>query len=278
MQIQYEPFSSIRLRHDYFPDGNCPAVSLVPSQETGQIMQKLGIRMLVKDFRTELFYNKGTTPQGQLLQTDAPIRLSFILRSTDPLFHNYTLPEDGKSETEPRFFNNLETDGPAIDLPSNWRDGDLGLLTIYIGETESGETKILDNGVVTPEEYTIAFAVRSTVWRYHLIESGNAGYNNFQLVDFVTQQPLAPPADPPATKSMPDGSKAVVLTTETTIPLQKRPGNRFILKMGKTGSPRTTPITIHLPSAEATRISLDELRPPDESGAPVFYSDMYVYL
>ncbi|WP_020570430.1 hypothetical protein [Neolewinella persica] len=277
MQIQYEPLASIRLRHDYFQDGNCPVISLVPAVETERAMQKLGIRMVARDFGTELFYNVGSMPGGQLLQTEDLVQLSFILRSTDPLFHNYTLPEDEKSATDPRFFNNLETNGPAIDLPGNWRDGDLGLLTIYIGETESGETKILDNGVVTPGEYTIAFAVRSTRWRYHLIDSGNTGYTNFQLLDIETRQPIPPPANSPSTKQMPDGSTAVLLTTEI-IPLRQRPGARFLLSMEMGGTERTTPTTINLPSADASHISRDDSPTPDTSGDPVFYSDMYVYL
>jgi hypothetical protein len=278
MPIQYEQLLTIRPKHDYFPEGNCPVLSFVPTVETQRVMQKLGIRMVAKGYETELFYNAGSMPEGQLLQTEDLVQLSFILRATDPAFLNYTLPEDGKSETEPRFFSNLEIDGSATDLPSNWRNGDLGLLTIYIGETEFGEARILNNGVVTPAEYTIAFAARPTKWRYHLIDSNNEGYNNFQLVDFATQLPIAPPADPPVTKSMPDGSTAVLLTTESAIPLRKRPGNRFTLKMGKAGSERTTPITINLPSADASRISRDYTPPPGALEDPVFYSDMYIYL
>ena len=368
MQVQYESLSSIQLKHDYFPDGNCPAVSLIPTLETGRTMQKLGIRIGAKKIGAELFYNKGTMPQGQLLQTDAPVRLTFILRTEDSLFLNYTdLPPSMDSDSI-RYLTNLrpQPDQPAeafkvnngellpivpssftigvtpgerlslidelgnelcvftgeedaedpshvikitkedlseivvnlsgepeglytlkeggkilkqfINAPQNLQAGDVCLLSVYLGDTGAAGKHILIDGAVEPVDFNLTFLVRETKWRYHLIDNGNAGYTNYQLLDAETRQPLAPPADPPVTKQMPDGSTAVVLTSKGKIPLRQRPGARFLLSMEKGGPERTTPIILNLPSADASRISRDNPPPPGTSEDPAFYSDMYVYL
>lgn len=366
MQIQYNPLFSIRLKHDYFPEGKCQGINIVPTTETAQRMQTLGIRLVARDFGAELFYESGSTPQRQLLHTDAPIHLSFLLRSTDPLFFNYTglpapsppytlhyltnlspqqrQPQEtfnvgdgellplvsgffdieitqgkpitlkdelgfelssftGKEETEDqhpfiRFVKadlskievNLssKTEGyytlmqgeeslkKVINAPKNFKPGDTCLLSIYLGDTGTTGKHILKDGAVEPAAFNLTFHVRETNWRYFLIDHNNTGYSNFQLVDANTQLPIALSSDSPTTKTLPDGKTAVVLAVEKAIPLQQRPENHFLLKMESPG--QSKPISINLPSPDASRISLDESSPTDESEAPTFYSDMYVYV
>ena len=369
MQIRYEPLFRLRLEHNYFSEGNSPAISIVPTTETERIMQRLGIRMTARNYGVELFYNKGTMPEGQLLSIDAPVRLAFILRPTDPLFQNYTdlLPmmggtsirylnnlspqpdqppgtfqvANGKNFTaHPRSFNIevntpgkpialkdelenvlhtflgsvdpadasppislLNDDGARIQLnlngepsgfytlmeedeilqqfilsPQNWTAGDVGLLSVYLGDTGAKGKHILIDGTVTPEDFNLTFAVRETKWRYYMIDNANIGYSNLQLLDSDSRLPLTPPAVGPTSKQLPDGSTAMVLTTPTAIPLRQRPGSRFLLSIKPTASERATTITVELPSADASRISRNDSLLPDAPEDPFFYSDMYVYL
>ncbi|MFK8162427.1 MAG: hypothetical protein AB8H12_08180, partial [Lewinella sp.] len=337
-------------------------LNIVPTTETERVMRSLGIRMVLRDFGTELFYNAGANSDGQLLQTEAPVRLSFILRPEDHLFLNYTdlpltvgdssiryisnlspQPEqpagtfnfangqklsahpsifslevnapgspislkdelgneiftfsgaDDSGETPPQI-SLMEEDGRKIQLnltgqpaghytlmeedevlqqfilaPENWLTGDLGLLSIYVGNTGPHGIHMLNDGVVTPQDFSMVFTARKTQWRYYLIDSANNGFTNTHLLDAKSQQPISPPAEDPVDKQLPDGSTAIVLTVPTAISLQQRPGNRFILSIKP---PHSAAITIPLPSADANRISRDE----DAQESSAFYSDMYVYL
>lgn len=275
MQIHYLPLFSVGFRHDYFPKGKCPVVTLVPDPETGAVMRALGIRMKDGPFGASLYYNNGEAPAGQLLTVDETVRLTFILRATDVLFRNYTQPEEGRTDSEARYLHNLDgnelTDAPATELPTNWNSGDLGLLTIYVGDMDNGSTRILDNGTVTPAEYTIAYTVRETMWRYYLIDHGQPGHEGFALLDSTSGEVVSSVSNPPATKVLPDGTKAVLLPAPSSFPLHQRPAARFTLSMKTIGSSRSTPIKMPLPSPSAERLSRDG---PD--GA--LCSDLYVYL
>jgi hypothetical protein len=158
--------------------------------------------------------------------------------------------------------------------PQNWQQGDLGLFSVFLGDTGSKGEHILVDGAVTPADFSLKFTARATKWRYFLINSGNIDYTDFQLLDADSQNPVSPPPTT-GTKQLPDGSSAIVLTTSATIPLQQRPGQRYLLSMATAGSP---PTSIPLPSSVANSISRNDAPLPDGSPDPTFYSDMYVYL
>lgn len=111
MQVAYAPLLKITLQHDYFPDGNSPVVQIIPTYATQRIMSQLGIRLVNRDYGAELFYNNGDNAQGGLSDTikEQVICLSYILRTNDPLFHNYTvLPEELFLSKVP-YYSNLNT-------------------------------------------------------------------------------------------------------------------------------------------------------------------------
>lgn len=274
MQIRHSPLFSVSFRHDYFPQGGCPVVGLIPTPETTELMQRLNIRMKGENFGASFYYRDGDPPTGHSLLTNEPIGLSFILRTTDPRFRNYTRPETGKTDTDPIFLTNLGSgglsEGLATDLPANWQPGDLGLLTVFVGNTGSG-SRILTNGVVTPEEYTITFAVRETFWRYYLIDAGERSYEIFQLVDNASGEVVAVTGHPPETKTLPDGSEAILLSAPSSLPLHQRPAARFTLHMREKNAGQSAPVKIPLPSPDAERISADAADGP-------YYSDLYIYI
>lgn len=363
MQILYKPLFKLKLLHNYFTEGNCPIVGLVPSAETNSTMLQLGIRLVKREFGYEAFYNEGEAHQTPLLSVDAPIRLNFILRAKDPAFLNYTnIPlsnddstirymtnigagdapsstafefgeaisfplrnsfsqveiqepetsfaiidelgnelhtyplEEGEVPTFIKPINEEKTvfnldlskeasglcyirkgEGPLnsfIHPPVNLQAGDLALLSIYIGDTESKGQHLIKDGVVTPTDFTINFQARATKWRYFLIDRGEPGHQGFKLIDQQTGKEIPLPDGPQATKTLPDDSEAVVLQNEEEIVLQQRPGLRFKLNMQ---SANGREVSIALPSADASRLNREgaSAGPPEST---TFYSDMYVYL
>ena len=121
MQVEYHPLLKLKLRHDYFPEGNCPVVKVVPTPATQAIMQQLGIRMVERDYGVELFYNNGSNSQGRFLDVakDQVVRLAYILRTTDPLFYNYTIVPPELFKGMVPYYSNLDgtTSFLAHDLP-----------------------------------------------------------------------------------------------------------------------------------------------------------------
>jgi hypothetical protein len=97
MDLEFHPLMQIRLRHEYFSDGNCPPVEIVPSNNTAQLMQSMTIRVVPRDYGIELFYGKQGGAPTPLAAIADSLRLSFWLRPTNPMFYNYTnhLPEGG---------------------------------------------------------------------------------------------------------------------------------------------------------------------------------------
>lgn len=286
MQLQYSSLCKVRFLHDFFPADSYPAIAVIPTPDTAYTMQRLGIRLVDRNDGVELFYDNEPSALEALMSVVAD-QLSFILRATDPLFLNYTdVPVNLGQEIIFHLTNLAPQSGTfqikdSATLPhsaAGSRPGDLALLTIYLGDTETGATPIINNAMVAPAVYTFAFTARNTIWRYYLIDQGNMGFGKFQLIDHASGQPLAPPADAPVTAPLPDGSEAVILTSGSAIPLRQRPGQRFQLRMTSPSSGSSTPITLNLPSADAARISRNESHPPGASEAPIFYSDMYVYL
>lgn len=274
MQIRYSLLFSVGFRHDYFPQGNCPVVGLFPTRKTAGIMQRLGIRMKVENFKSSFYYQDGGAAPAELLLMNETIGPTFVLRTTDQLFRNYTQPEAGKKDTDPTFLTNLGTDGLseglATDLPANWEPGDLGLLTIFVGETGAGSRLVAD-GVVTPEAYTISFTVRESIWRYYVVNSSEPGNNNFELVDNASGAVVSVAGNPPRTKILRNGTEAVVLLAASSFPLHLRPAARFTLHVWPTDAEQSEPLKVPLPSAVADPLSADSPEGP-------FYSDLYVYV
>lgn len=290
MNTHYSPLFRVDFRHDYFSHGLCRVVKLVPTAGTQQLMLQLGIRLKEGQASVEAFYSDGDPPAGQLLLADQPVLLSFILRAEDPVFLNYTDLPGIISAGATQYFTNLEgevnfqpsqelflfsDEEPETARPRNWQHGDLGILSVYIGETAENGSHILVNGTVTPAAFKIEFPARATRWRYHLIDQSDAGYEGFQLTNTDGQVVSPTDAAPQQSATLPNGTEAVVLLSPQKIPLRERPGQVFQLTMTRKGDAQGTPITMPLPSASAQQITGIPSNTGEETD---FYSDLYVYI
>lgn len=116
MTISYNPLLKMGIRHGYFPDQDGSVVSIIPTQSTAVIMDRLSIRMVDRGSGVrELFYGAYPARPSPLLELTSPLKLTFRLRHTDPSFPNYTdLPLE---EETPHllFFSNLVGEANAAE-------------------------------------------------------------------------------------------------------------------------------------------------------------------
>lgn len=91
MTTNYNPLVKVILTHPFF-DGDCPVVEVIPTNTTQRIMNSLMIRSVKRKSGIELFSGShNEQPTGlETIAADEHVCLSFILRSTAPLFMNYT--------------------------------------------------------------------------------------------------------------------------------------------------------------------------------------------
>ncbi|MEL7161683.1 MAG: hypothetical protein AAFN92_13065, partial [Bacteroidota bacterium] len=222
MSISYASLFTLQIQHDYFPNGICPALECVPTPKTATRLQALGVRTVKRASGIEAFYDEAK-PLSDAEET-APF--TFFLRPNDPLFHDYTeLPPDATAFVPFPL---------GTELPNDAQLGDLGRYTVELTEQR---------------EFLLAFTARATIWSYHLIDQQANGNEQYDLLDGQTGVVVASTGDNPVLKVLPDGSEAIVLTTDTPIPLRQRPETSFTLRRHSGSEPKE--ITLPLPAANA---------------------------
>ncbi|TXF86661.1 hypothetical protein FUA23_19350 [Neolewinella aurantiaca] len=345
MDTHFQSLLQIRLQHDYFSDGNCRDLVLVPSPLTAQLMESMTVRMVARNYGTELFYGETDDHPNPLKNLKAPLRLSFWLRTATPLLYNYTnhLPEapsssllyftnygqgsakifsanpdaltgvvspvsewevsnnpaeawvadengdalpDGAAMPGPGsstrvdimsaglqagryFLRDGEEATPFLPKSDGYQVGDIGLLSITLGDTGDGNHAILaPDGSIDPAVYTISFSARSTFWRYYII-GRTVNLEKLSISSEGDSPEFRVPTPP--TRPLANGSEAAVLVSASPIPLRFRPPERFLLTYTDEAG-NIHPDAILLPNAGGEQVTRDEHDPT------VFYSDMFVYL
>lgn len=351
MSTKYSHLFQIDVLHSYFLTGLCPVLQIQPSPVSQQIMSTYGIRMVASPAGVKIyqsFEDQGTA--GANSRIDAPIVLSFFLKSSDPLFVNYTQLDLFDQRNTKLFFSNTlpsEADGVTPISPANKVTFTSFQPTIHFSPpaentsvtaslyTIAGE-KILE-GVLNPEDaatgtfqlvipngiadegelllnletedgqvqeqslyvlsdqalletlgvlqvvvfssiaqsllygqgpiYQLSFSPRETFWRYHFVPNTSDAFDQYKL--FKNGEVLTEVSGPTA-RPLPNGQEAQVMTLQSPMALQERPGDKIELEFVSSRGQ----VKIPLPSAEAQRIIPGQ----DENGQQVFYSDMYIYL
>lgn len=122
MSTKYAHLFQIDVLHSYFSDGIGRTLKIQPSPVSQQIMSTYDLRMVdspagVKIYQS--FEDQGTA--GANSKIDAPIVLSFFLKSSDPLFVNYTQIDVFEKYSKIFFTNTLpsEADGVIPISPAN---------------------------------------------------------------------------------------------------------------------------------------------------------------
>lgn len=303
MNVAYAPLLQLKLRHDFFADGSCPPVTMVPCQTSARMMSTLGWQFLARQHSNATVVcpqHDGTPPSS--LTDGRPMQLSFWLRYTDPTFINYTdIPirqqdnsayfASNQTNNEVCFATNeadrlplhrpdsqLTSDLPAgvytienadtgqpetvLLATDGYQRGDLGLVTIYLGDPANGSLISPADGTITPISFTTSFRARATYWRYYLIGDK---HHDFQISGGAFSA-----VESPETLRILKGRQATVLASLHPLHLRQRPDlNLLLTAASKSGQADLSPM--RLPTAATNQVRID---PNSEA----VFSDIYVWL
>lgn len=270
---------TLQCRHDYFADGICHALGLVP---TAACARQLACYQLL--FRPQpgggaVYYQDGISALDDYTDTTP---LSFWLCSSDAALASYTqLAPPGKGGFY--FTDNLtatpDADGtlqlgldgavpyfaPGTPPPGAW-----GMVAFYLGgKARAVQFPILaPDGTAQPGNYAITLAALKLPWRYNIVaEAGIA-------VDWTDYTLVATPA----------GQAPVTFTGRAGPPIDARAVYQFVSNTAMALAERPgTALAVQLrPSARAHHLLPLSLAYPEprniRKDGDVHYADVYVHL
>ncbi|WP_020536954.1 hypothetical protein [Lewinella cohaerens] len=116
MTSKYSPLFQIDIQHSYFSSGICPDFQIQPSPVSQRLMSTYGIRLQPTPKGIKVYQGFEDIEGSEAVsKVDTPIVLTFFLKSSDPLFYNYTQLDliTGK-KAKPFFSNTLPSDVDGI--------------------------------------------------------------------------------------------------------------------------------------------------------------------
>ncbi|MEM8584319.1 MAG: hypothetical protein AAGF87_08625 [Bacteroidota bacterium] len=306
MNIQYLQLLSLHIHHDYYADGICRAIRLVPTQSAQQLLSAYHMRLVERVGKVELYYQSEGNTVPFLGSETQDFCLDFRLEVTDPLFYNFTdvdisnLQQQGflsvweinrdrlaaaevfsghvpKMPPINQGENNQAAGGEASDRKIILQDGvdgrDFGLLRLVF-PLSGGVSADWMNRQSIPA-IKLNFSARSTTWRYYIIsQSDSSAQTPIRIDGGGTQMNGATFDLLPEKATLPNGQEAYVLQSSVPIPLRDRYDEHFKLSVDEQVSGSGTPINLDLPNASANQIKTFS-----SDGLPAGpYSDLYVYL
>ena len=115
MSSGFLPLFTVQCRHDYFADGVCRPLKLVPTATCALILARYQLRFRPESGGGVIYYQPGVSPLDQFLET-AP--LAFYLLNQDPALASYTSFGTATDALAPGafYFDNLEALPEGEDL------------------------------------------------------------------------------------------------------------------------------------------------------------------
>ncbi len=165
-----------------------------------------------------------------------------------------------------------------ITAPNSFLPGDVGMISIYLGDTEAAGERIITENQVTKATYTIAFSARSTIWRYHLIDGSPTPTKRCWIESTSGTSDFPPPGTPVQQSQLPNGQTAQIIESTRPIRLRRVYDYGHILHFTRSENGRDTEVTLNLPAAGWDRISDRPGREEYPSGENIFYSDFFIYV
>lgn len=109
IQLKYAALFDIEFLHDYYADGKCSDLVIVPSLACELVMKQLGLRFIRTETGCKIFARVSEVNNKDLVNTLLPdnTRLTFLLFLQNPAFHTITQLSLKKKEKEQYYFNNL---------------------------------------------------------------------------------------------------------------------------------------------------------------------------
>lgn len=300
--MRYYPFFHIRLGHDFFANGICPAIRLEPTASTLSLMQHQRFRLVQKSGNYTVFYEAANpgAPLADLSGED--FELQFRLLVDQPEFYNYTDLAFDRLDSQiyhSAWRVNTDTFGftpvtnAVVDLvdlteessedPTNgifltigMRKTDFGLLSIAF-PAAAGNTSTWFNTETSPT-LDLALSSRKTRWRYYLIPAA-AAYDATSATILTSHEPADQSQFTRQAQNteLPDGSEAITLVSNGQRALREKYPANFTLKINLLENGTIHPISIPLPNPSPSRINAERPSMPREE-ITEFYSDQYIYL
>ena len=267
-QFDYIKIFSIKVSHTYFENEIDQNVVFKPQVATQAFIEKYSFKIRQDTYGLQV-YVQSQQPIYELLeyihQTDGINLFDFDILAKDPNFYIYTelpLSIQGpllySSEDE---LNQFENESIRLHL----RIGDARDESVF-GELQISFDDIINNlNSSVKNEYEIRFDARSTRWQYYIIYASNIHYDTISIkgssgIEFSD----------PIEVSLPNGDKALLMTSTSLIPLSNIPKFKFDLINSKTDG---TTIFSGLPNPDPNALSLTEI-----DGEMLPCSPAYIYI
>ncbi|MEH6763081.1 MAG: hypothetical protein V7655_01170 [Aequorivita antarctica] len=264
-QITYKPICSVQVFHSYFEDTLMRGLNFTPAGHFKEIIGQMGIVLKQTANGFQLFAPTDETVSSYLTQLNNTFGITafdFDITVQDPLFYNYTdLPLDRMVSLS---FSSADTQNETV--------GNQTILHPSLNERENsnllGKLHIAFDDILAlatndaPIPFVISFTVRTTQWYYYFINTNSQPLDGLRIASDAGIQ-FSDPID----AVLPNGTKALLMTSNVLIPLSNYGKYRFnLLNNDKI-------IIKGLPTASPSQIGIDK-----SDGSQWATSSMYVYI
>jgi len=160
IQIKYSPLFEIAFLHDYYTDKLCRDISVIPTAECAEQLQRTGLRFLASETGCKIFARVNEAGGKDILQLPLSenLRLAFLLILRNKSFKTFTLLNLNTERNSHYYFNNLEE--------NNGADGTVHLVSDQAGKKlstgdlknfKSGTCQFISNTAVAESDVRISF-------------------------------------------------------------------------------------------------------------------------
>lgn len=257
MQASYHILFSVALKHSYFQNNSLECMTIAPSLECIQTLNRNGFLFKPSKNGFTILYDAMIAgrirTREQALTTEQSLR--FYMTLNDPYFYSYTTGFTNNAATELfNFYNRKNADNTTTLLQA----GDFVSGADLIQVKDAGErffTKPFGRIDLTlsPEqepEYVIQFKELSTYWRYHLVSDHLKKLKKPAILrgSEIFEGPL--------TTELPDASEALTFVSRSPISLSGfANGTNQLVENFEAGGTKHKIIMRALPSPDFTAIS-----------------------
>lgn len=279
MRWAFSVLFDIQLRHPYYAGGQCPVVSVVPTQETEQQLRDTG-----------LYFKPAVTGGAVVGEPSRPLRypgrFTFWLTANSGSFLHVTeLPALQPGQTQlalstrnahlentaivltanPNVAGITEADRYAVNAlpfpvtPESSRAGVFGVIEIGFSDTVPVEFQCVQPDLsLSPRTYTIGFTARQAYWRYVVVTRHRP---HTQASDLTLTGPASDPVFQGAFSAQPeiqlaDGSRAIPFVSPRSFPLQAKAVHGFTLTKSAGATPDAFELA-HLPNPAVAQVRED---------------------
>lgn len=264
-QTTYKSICSVQVFHSYFEDTLMRDIKFAPAGHFKEIIGQMGIVLKQTANGFQIFAPTDETVSSYLTELSNTFGITaFDLDITVqyPLFYNYTdLPLDRMVSLS---FSSADTQNETV--------GNRTILRPSLNEREDsnllGKLHIAFEDILAianndaPAAFAISFNARATQWCYYIVNRSSLPMNNLHIYSDADIQ-FSSPYD----SVLPNGTKALLMTSNVLIPLSNYGKYRFnLLNNDKI-------IFKGLPNASPNQIGIDK-----SDGVQWATSSIYVYL